>query len=60
MALVVITLCDDAENGIDISAKAEPFIPGPESDNPATPAQTAALIAIASIAQAMQPEETEA
>ena len=59
MALVVITICDDPEQGIDISAKAEPFIPGPDSDEVPTPAQTAALIAISSIAAAMQAEETE-
>lgn len=59
MALVVITICDDEENGIDISAKAEPFIPGPDSDVPMTPAQTAGIIAISSIAAAMQADEAE-
>ena len=61
MALVVITICDDPEQGIDISAKAEPFIPGPDSEQGLTPAQTAALIAIAAIGSAVagEPEEVQ-
>lgn len=53
MALVVIAICDEEDGGIDISAKAEPFVPGPDSDIAPTPAQTAALIAIAAIGEAL-------
>jgi hypothetical protein len=60
VALVIITITDTPEGDLDISAKAEPFIPAPDSDQEPTPAQTAGLIAIAAIQSAVAgPEEVE-
>jgi hypothetical protein len=43
MALIVFTIAD-AEDGIDVQARAEPFFPSPGSDEEMTPAQTLALL----------------
>lgn len=57
MALIVITLCDDPDGQLDISVKAEPFLPGPASKDEPTPAQTATLIMLSTFAHAMADEE---
>lgn len=53
MALVVLTLHDEEDGTFSLNATAEPFIPGPEDDTIPTPAQTASLIAVSAIAQAI-------
>ena len=49
MALVTLTLRDTEDGSLDIQAHAEPYIPTPDSGETPTPAQTAALLAIAAI-----------
>ncbi|MDE2098599.1 MAG: hypothetical protein KGL39_15195 [Patescibacteria group bacterium] len=53
MALIVITLVDTDDGSVDISAKAEPYLPGPASEEETTPAQASALVMLGALAQAL-------
>lgn len=60
MALVVITLHDTEDGGINLGATSEPFIPIGEENGVPTAAQIAAQIGLAAIAKALSSDDEEA